>query len=112
MRFSRNGQDAPLTQIVSLLLEKLISGAVVADDAEFAAFRADINRLQGMVRQDPRPEKIVFTAGSAALVMEAYNRGITDTVRKERRELKNIVTMVIETVAAIDGENTKPIEKV
>ncbi|HTA42805.1 MAG TPA: diguanylate cyclase [Bryobacteraceae bacterium] len=110
MRFSR-GHDAPLTQVVSLLLEKLISGAVIADDDEYAAFRADINRMQGFVRQDPSPEKIVFTAGSATLVMEAYNKSITDTVRKERRELKNIVNMLTETVAAIAGENTKSVER-
>jgi GGDEF domain-containing protein len=111
MRFSRSGQDAPLTQVVSLLLEKLISSAVIADDDEFASFRADINRMQSLVRQDPRPEQIVFTAGSAALVMEAYNKGITDTVRKERLELKNIVNLMADAVAAIAGENSRSVEK-
>lgn len=109
---SRNGQETPLTQVVTLLMEKLISGAVVADDEEFAAFRADIDRLQGMVRQDSAPEKIVFTAGSAALVMEAYNKGINETLRKERREFRNTVNLMSETVAGIAGENTRSMEKV
>lgn len=111
MLFNRSGRETPLTQVVSLLLEKLISGAVIADDDEYAAFRADINRMQAFVRQEPSPEKIVFTAGSATLVMEAYNRSINDIVRKERKELKNIVTLMTETVAAIAGENGKSIEK-
>lgn len=111
MLFNRSGRETPLTQVVSLLLEKLISGAVIADDDEYAAFRADINRMQAFVRQEPSPEKIVFTAGSATLVMEAYNKSISDIVRRERKELKNIVTLMTETVAAIAGENTKSVER-
>lgn len=111
-RFGRGGAETPLTQVVSLVLDKLVSGAVVADEGEYAVFRDDIYRLQGMVREDSSPEKIVFTAGSATLVMEAYNNGINGTLQKERRELRSVVTMVAEAMAGIALDNARALEKI
>lgn len=108
----RSGSETPLTQVVSLVLEKLVSGAVVADEADYAAFRDDIYRLQGMVREDSSPEKVVFTAGSATLVMEAYNNGVNGSLQKERRELRGLITMMTETMGGIAQENTRSIEKI
>lgn len=110
--YLRGSQDTVLTQVVSLLLEKIGSSAVVADESESASFRADLERLRDQVLEDSSPEKIVFTAGSATLVMEAYNKEINTLLRKERMELKSIVSILTEAIADIAGENTNSIEKV
>lgn len=108
---NRSDTDTPLRQVVSLLLEKIGSEAVVADENEVAAFRTDIRSLRDHVDQRSTPEEIVSTAESAAVIMEAYNNEISAFLRKQRRELKNIVTIMMETVAAITGENTRAVER-
>lgn len=108
---NRSNDNRQLRQAFSLMLQKLASGAVVADENACAALALDIDRLREYAEQEVTPDAIVRAAESVALVMANYNSEVTLLLRKQQRELQKIVQAVAETVAAIAGEAASSVAK-
>jgi len=110
-RYLTHCEEAVPKQAVSLLLEKIASTAPAASEEEHTTFAAEIGSYRERIEGDSTTETILLTAGSAAKTIEAYNRSVSQFVRRQAREFQNAINMMTETVTAIAGENTRSGEK-
>jgi GGDEF domain-containing protein len=108
---NRSDQEVVLRQIIDLLLDKVASGAVAADESEAKAFRADLEQIRNEIGPDAEPGSLLVAAGSAAQALEAYNRRVTRLIRKQAAELHNIVTMMTDAASTIGGENMRSVQR-
>ncbi len=107
----RRTGDTASHDVGHLLLSRIGEGAVSADEGECLAFRAAMQRLAEVFADGQDAADRLRTAEIAAQLMEDYNQEITVLVHRQRRELKDIVTMTAETVATISGENARSAEE-
>ena len=98
-------------EIGCLLLLRIGAGAAIADDSANAAFRADLQRLSTVFSEATTIEEQLQTMEAASQLIEDYNRQITLLVRRQRQELKDIVSITAEIIETIDGENARSGEK-
>lgn len=108
---NRSKDNTQLRQAFSLMCENLASGAAVAEADAHAALAVDIHRLREYAEEDSSPDAVLVAAESVTQMVSAYNSEITLLLRRQQRELKNMVHMMAETVATIAGEATPMVTK-
>lgn len=104
-------EEHTLRRVVSLLLEKIGSGAVEGDSLEYRDFRSEMTQLSERAASEATPELLLVTAGSVVQSMESHNRRISALLRRQGGELQSIVSMIAETAVKIGGENTRAAQR-
>jgi GGDEF domain-containing protein len=108
---NRTDEEGVLRQVVALLLEKVGASAAVANDADSAAFRDDMNRFREQFVPEATPDHLLLAAGSAMQALDGYNKGITRVIQKQGVQLQSVIGMMTETVAMIGGQHVRSAER-
>ena len=104
-------EEVALKKVLSLLLEKMGSGAVRADRGEYDAFLMEMKKIQERVSCCVTPETLFVATGSAIQAMENYNRLITAFLRRQGSELHSIVSMITEAALKMGGDNAQSAQR-
>jgi GGDEF domain-containing protein len=102
-----NGDQAPLRQVVSLLIAGIGSSAVEGDADECAAFKVDIGKIGEALDADPPPANPLVLAESALQALTVHNKRIESLLASQGSEVTHILGMLQDTVINIAGENTR-----
>jgi hypothetical protein len=110
MLWSNHDNENTLRQVVELLIEKLGQCAVEADPGELETFREEMSAVSGALPPDLPPKNLLVIAGSAAEVLEKYNRQITKTIGKQNDSYKTIIRMFHDSLVKIAGTNAECVQ--
>jgi len=102
-----NSEQAPLRQVVSLLIAGIGSSAVEGDADECAALKVDIGKIGEALDADPPPGNPLFLAESALHALTVHNKRIESLLASQGSEVTHILGMLQDTVINIAGENTR-----
>jgi GGDEF domain-containing protein len=102
-----SGDEAPLRQIVSLLIARMGSTAVEGDAVECKAFRVEIRQIGDGLAPDLPPGNLMVLAEAAAQALAVYNKRIETLIGSQGNEVTHILGMLQDTVINIAGENTR-----
>jgi GGDEF domain-containing protein len=101
------GEQTAFREAISLLIAKMGSSAVRCDFTEFTAFKTNIAEISGGLAPELPPDNCKEFAEQAAIAITAYNKKITSLVSDQQHEVKDILTMMGDTVVSIGGESTR-----
>src|SRR5580698_7926150 len=100
-------EEAPLRQIISLLISKIGESAVRCDLAEFGAFTSDIQGIGKRLAPDLEPGSLMVLAETAAQALASYNFRIGLLLDTQRNEMQHILGMMRDTLIDVTGETTR-----
>jgi GGDEF domain-containing protein len=108
---NRNEEEVVLRKVVDLLLEKISTSAVAANESESTVFREDIGRIRDQIGPEALPSALLLAAGSATQALEGYNKGITRLIRKQGEQLQSIIAMMTDTVVKVGGQHLRSVQR-
>jgi GGDEF domain-containing protein len=108
MRYlNANSDQAPLRQIISLLIARMGASAVEGDAAECAAFRVDMKQIADGLDPDLPPGSLLIQAETALQALTIHNKRIESLLASQGNEVSHILGMLQDTVINIAGEHTR-----
>jgi GGDEF domain-containing protein len=102
-----NSDQAPLRQIISLLIARMGASAVEADAAECAAFRVDMKQIVDGLDPDLPPGSLLIQAEKALQALTIHNKSIESLLASQGNEVSHILGTLQDTVIKIAGEHTR-----
>jgi FOG: GGDEF domain len=94
-----------------LLLQAMGLHAVEGDRAEYDRFRASITALQSSLAEDPSPDNILLTAGTAVKKLGDHNWHTSQFIRAKGIELQSIVGMLTNSMSQVSTASRTSIER-
>lgn len=103
--FGDRSHEAAIRQMTLTLIEKIASSAVVADQAAYKAFQAEIDSIRSQFSSTMTAELLLLQTGFAAQALQTYNRGVAAFFWDESRVMKEMLDIVLTALAAIGRED-------
>src|SRR5580704_9783256 len=86
-----NSDQAPLRQIISLLISRMGSSAAEGDAVECAAFRVDMKQLADGLEPDLPPGSLLIQAETALQALTIHNKRIESLLASQGSEVSHIL---------------------
>ena len=103
--------DEAYERMAHLLLQAMGLHAVEGDRAEYDRFRASIAVLQSSLAEDPSPDNILITAGTAVKTLGDHNWHTSQYIRAKGIELQSIVGMLTNSMSQVATASKTSIER-
>ncbi len=98
-------------RMAQLLLQAMGLHAVEGDRTEYDRFRASIAILQSSLVEDPSPENILLTAGTAVKTLGDHNWRTSQFIRAKGIEMQSIVGMLTNSMSQVSTASKTSIER-
>jgi len=105
------GTDDTYRHVIDVLLQGIALHAVQGEDAVYARFQADLERLANTLMSDAKPAELLVASGELIHTLENYNRSTTDFIRRQNSELQNMVSMLTQTVIKVAANSDTSVAK-
>jgi GGDEF domain-containing protein len=97
--------DSAYRRIIDLFLHAISLHAVEGDKADYARFRSDMNSFAERLIPELSVSERYVVVGEAIRALEDYNRHTSKFLRIQTNELKNMLTMLTQTVIAVGASS-------
>jgi GGDEF domain-containing protein len=90
-----------LLRMVRLLLQGIEYHAVKGDAVDYERFRADMEKVQDSLGEQPNASEVLVLAGATVKALEDYNARTTRFLQLQTNELQTMIAMLTKTMTSL-----------